>query len=71
MREDDIRIHCTLPPSPLLILLLKSLPWQCDPAEGDVAFSQPTSSGKALMDAWGGGGVRVFVEDEQQNDTEE
>jgi N-acetyltransferase len=44
---------------------------QCDPAKGDVAFSQPTSSGKALMDAWGGGDVRVFVEDEQQSDAEE
>lgn len=44
---------------------------QCDPTAGDVAFSQPTNSGKALMDAWGGGGVRVFVEDEQQSEGEE
>ncbi|KAJ9102288.1 hypothetical protein QFC20_004981 [Naganishia adeliensis] len=45
--------------------------YTCDPAKGDVAFSQPTSSGKALMDAWGRGGVMVFVEDEQQSDAEE
>ncbi|KAJ9103092.1 hypothetical protein QFC21_002514 [Naganishia friedmannii] len=41
--------------------------YTCDPVKGEVAFSQPTSSGKALMDAWGGVHVRVFVEDEQQD----
>ncbi len=40
---------------------------QCDPTQGHVAFSQPTSSGKAVMDRWGGGAVRVFIEDEQED----
>lgn len=39
---------------------------QCRPEHGDVAFSQPTRSGKAVMDHWGKGKVRVFVEDEQE-----
>lgn len=38
---------------------------QCDPAKGDVAFSQPTQSGRRVMDAWGKGKVLVFNEDEQ------
>ncbi len=37
-----------------------------DPQEGEVAFSQPTESGRAVMEKWGGGGVRVFVDDESQ-----
>lgn len=37
-----------------------------DPKAGDVAFSQPTQSGRAVMEAWGGGAVRVFVDDERQ-----
>ena len=37
-----------------------------DPLKGDVAFSQPTQSGRAVMERWGGGHVRVFVDDESQ-----
>ena len=37
-----------------------------DPAKGEVAFSQPTESGRATMERWGGGRVRVFVDDESQ-----
>ena len=31
-----------------------------DPEKGQVAFSQPTGSGQAVMDAWGKGGIRVY-----------
>lgn len=37
-----------------------------DPKKGEVAFSQPTDSGRAVMEKWGGGRVRVFVDDESQ-----
>ncbi|WVR03963.1 hypothetical protein IAU60_000962 [Kwoniella sp. DSM 27419] len=37
-----------------------------DPSRGQVAFSQPTESGRAVMHRWGGGGARVFVDDESQ-----
>jgi len=37
-----------------------------DPAIGDVAFSQPTESGRKTMERWGSGHVRVFIEDERQ-----
>ncbi|WVW79992.1 hypothetical protein I302_101965 [Kwoniella bestiolae CBS 10118] len=37
-----------------------------DPTKGEVAFSQPTQSGRAVMEKWGKGGVRVFVDDESQ-----
>lgn len=37
-----------------------------NPHKGEVAFSQPTQSGRAVMEKWGGGGVRVFVDDESQ-----
>lgn len=37
-----------------------------DPKKGHVAFSQPTQSGRGVMERWGGGGVRVFVDDERQ-----
>ncbi|KAF9480918.1 hypothetical protein BDN70DRAFT_831882 [Pholiota conissans] len=33
-----------------------------DPQVGQVAFSQPTSMGQAVMKSWGKGGVRVFEE---------
>lgn len=33
-----------------------------EPEAGEVAFSQPTDSGRAVMLAWGKGGVRVFDE---------
>lgn len=31
-----------------------------DPEKGQIAFSQPTGSGQAVMDAWGKGGVRIY-----------
>ena len=37
-----------------------------DPRKGEVAFSQPTNSGRITMEKWGGGEVRVFVDDESQ-----
>ncbi|KAH9180588.1 hypothetical protein EDB89DRAFT_2121108 [Lactarius sanguifluus] len=33
-----------------------------DPRCGEVAFTQPTASGKALMEKWGGGYVRIYQE---------
>ncbi|KAI0006066.1 hypothetical protein BJV74DRAFT_801955 [Russula compacta] len=33
-----------------------------NPHCGEVAFTQPTSSGKALMEKWGRGGVRIYQE---------
>jgi N-acetyltransferase len=33
-----------------------------DPAKGEVAFTQPTTSGKALMEKWGKQGARVYRE---------
>ena len=33
-----------------------------DPKKGEVAFSQPTSMGRAVMEKWGEGGVRVYAE---------
>lgn len=33
-----------------------------DPRRGQVAFSQPTGDGAAVMRAWGEGGVRIYEE---------
>ncbi|KAK0227932.1 hypothetical protein IW262DRAFT_565059 [Armillaria fumosa] len=33
-----------------------------DPRKGQVAFTQPTGDGNAVMRRWGGGGVRIYVE---------
>ncbi|KDQ20645.1 hypothetical protein BOTBODRAFT_100266 [Botryobasidium botryosum FD-172 SS1] len=33
-----------------------------DPANGDVAFSQPTGDGRGLMEHWGRGGARIYQE---------
>ncbi|TFK55171.1 hypothetical protein OE88DRAFT_1674832 [Heliocybe sulcata] len=33
-----------------------------DPTKGEVAFTQPTSGGQAVMQSWGQGGVRVYEE---------
>ncbi|KAG6820479.1 hypothetical protein H0H93_016541 [Arthromyces matolae] len=33
-----------------------------DPKKGQVAFTQPTSDGTAIMMKWGGGGVRIYEE---------
>ncbi|KAF9265734.1 hypothetical protein L218DRAFT_859156 [Marasmius fiardii PR-910] len=37
---------------------------ELDPKQGHVAFSQTTGDGLALMREWGGGGVRVYDEDQ-------
>lgn len=31
-----------------------------DPAKGEVAFTQPTASGKAVMEKWGKKGARIY-----------
>ncbi|ESK92893.1 hypothetical protein Moror_9049 [Moniliophthora roreri MCA 2997] len=36
-----------------------------DPRSGQVAFSQTTGDGLALMHGWGGGGVRIYDEDQE------
>ncbi|KII88677.1 hypothetical protein PLICRDRAFT_110705 [Plicaturopsis crispa FD-325 SS-3] len=33
-----------------------------DPTKGEVAFTQPTEGGRAVMESWGHGGVRVYEE---------
>ena len=33
------------------------------PARGDIAFTQPTGAGKAVLEAWGKGGVRIYEEE--------
>ena len=33
-----------------------------DPRKGDIAFTQPTEGGNAVMQSWGGGGVRIYDE---------
>lgn len=33
-----------------------------DPRKGEVAFTQPTNSGQAVMQSWGKGGVRIYQE---------
>ncbi|KAF8184876.1 hypothetical protein K438DRAFT_1551536, partial [Mycena galopus ATCC 62051] len=33
-----------------------------DPRKGEVAFTQPTGDGSAVMHRWGGGGVRIYEE---------
>jgi N-acetyltransferase len=52
----------------LLDAALENTVYGCsfDPARGEVAFSQPTESGRAVMEKWGKGDVRVFVDDESQ-----
>ncbi|KAI8998467.1 hypothetical protein BD414DRAFT_505244 [Trametes punicea] len=35
-----------------------------DPARGEVAFTQPTGAGKAVLEAWGRGGVRIYEEEQ-------
>lgn len=33
-----------------------------DPAQGDIAFTQPTQLGRSVMDRWGQGGIRIYEE---------
>ncbi|KAI0332109.1 hypothetical protein GY45DRAFT_1433406 [Cubamyces sp. BRFM 1775] len=35
-----------------------------NPARGEVAFTQPTGAGKAVLEAWGHGGVRIYEEEQ-------
>ncbi|KAH9901619.1 hypothetical protein C8Q73DRAFT_753054 [Cubamyces lactineus] len=35
-----------------------------NPARGEVAFTQPTGAGKAVLEAWGRGGVRIYEEEQ-------
>ncbi|KZT11298.1 uncharacterized protein LAESUDRAFT_710841 [Laetiporus sulphureus 93-53] len=35
-----------------------------DPAKGQIAFTQPTGAGKAVLEAWGKGGVRIYEEEQ-------
>ncbi|PCH38147.1 hypothetical protein WOLCODRAFT_130714 [Wolfiporia cocos MD-104 SS10] len=35
-----------------------------DPAKGEVAFTQPTGAGKAILEKWGRGGVRIYEEEQ-------
>ncbi|KAI1794541.1 hypothetical protein LXA43DRAFT_109950 [Ganoderma leucocontextum] len=34
-----------------------------NPARGHIAFTQPTGAGKAVLEAWGKGGVRIYEEE--------
>ncbi|KAF8630357.1 hypothetical protein AX15_002924 [Amanita polypyramis BW_CC] len=34
--------------------------YELDPRKGEVAFTQPTGDGKAVMLKWGGGGIRIY-----------
>ena len=33
------------------------------PARGEIAFTQPTGAGKAVLENWGKGGVRIYEEE--------
>lgn len=35
-----------------------------DPAKGEVAFTQPTGAGKAVLETWGKGAVRIYEEEQ-------
>ncbi|KZT68173.1 hypothetical protein DAEQUDRAFT_757738 [Daedalea quercina L-15889] len=35
-----------------------------DPTKGEIAFTQPTGAGKAVLEAWGKGGVRIYEEEQ-------
>jgi N-acetyltransferase len=36
--------------------------YELDPRKGEIAFTQPTGDGKAVMFKWGCGGVRIYEE---------
>ncbi|KAG8684746.1 hypothetical protein FRC09_015175 [Ceratobasidium sp. 395] len=48
----------------LLDAAAKTAIWGCplDPASGQIAFSQPTASGRAVMKSWGGQNIRIYNE---------
>ncbi|CCL99332.1 uncharacterized protein FIBRA_01350 [Fibroporia radiculosa] len=35
-----------------------------DPTKGEVAFTQPTGAGKAILEFWGKGGIRIYEEEQ-------
>ncbi|KAI0934244.1 hypothetical protein AcV5_006150 [Taiwanofungus camphoratus] len=35
-----------------------------DPVKGEVAFTQPTGAGKAVLETWGKGGIRIYEEEQ-------
>ena len=37
-----------------------------DPTKGEIAFTQPTGAGKAVLEAWGKGGVRIYEEEQRR-----
>ncbi|KAH9951961.1 hypothetical protein B0H21DRAFT_817716 [Amylocystis lapponica] len=37
-----------------------------DPTKGEIAFTQPTGAGKAVLEAWGKGGVRIYEEEQMR-----
>lgn len=37
-----------------------------DPTKGEIAFTQPTGAGKAILEAWGKGGVRIYEEEQNK-----
>ncbi|KAG9082910.1 hypothetical protein FS749_006475, partial [Ceratobasidium sp. UAMH 11750] len=48
----------------LLDAAAKTAIWGCPlyPASGQIAFSQPTASGRAVMKSWGGQDIRIYNE---------
>ncbi|CAE7215264.1 unnamed protein product [Rhizoctonia solani] len=48
----------------LLDAVAKTAIWGCplDPTSGQIAFSQPTASGYAVMKGWGGDNIRIYEE---------
>ncbi|KAF8753478.1 zinc-finger of acetyl-transferase ESCO [Rhizoctonia solani] len=48
----------------LLNAAAKTAVWGCplDPTGGQIAFSQPTASGRAIMKAWGGDSIHIYDE---------
>ncbi|KAJ1307833.1 hypothetical protein OPQ81_001915 [Rhizoctonia solani] len=50
--------------SALLSAVAKTAVWGCplDPTSGQIAFTQPTASGHALMKNWGGHNIRIYEE---------
>ncbi|KAH9934690.1 uncharacterized protein B0H18DRAFT_951282 [Fomitopsis serialis] len=37
-----------------------------DPRKGEIAFTQPTGAGKAILESWGKGGVRIYEEEQMR-----
>ncbi|EPT06076.1 hypothetical protein FOMPIDRAFT_1026924 [Fomitopsis schrenkii] len=37
-----------------------------DPTKGEIAFTQPTGAGKAVLESWGRGGIRIYEEEQRR-----